>query len=182
MEDKLYSIQKQFAKEGIVFSYCGIITQGLTEGLGDIIKAQTELMEVSVSAQMTLFSTFVEMLQNTLHYSQEKSQNSIIQENGEQKKGIIVIESREGRFYLNSGNFIKNQDVEKLRDKLSKLQRMDKNELKAFYKEKRKQPREEGSKGAGLGFIEMARHATSLKFNIEPINDIYSFFSLEVCF
>ena len=47
---------------------------------------------------------------------------------------------------------------------------MDKDELKKYYKkQRREEAKEENSKGAGLGFIEMARRASSpIEYDILP--------------
>ena len=87
--------------------------------------------------------------------------------------GIIVIGRLEsGEFYILSGNYIHKNDTKRVVALLDKLKGMDKNELKAFYKEQRRLERREGAKGAGLGMIETARKATRpIEYTLTGSND-----------
>jgi hypothetical protein len=50
----------------------------------------------------------------------------------------------------------------------------------AMYKETLKSEPEEGSKGAGVGFIEIARRASKpIEFDFADVDDRFSFFALE---
>jgi len=58
---------------------------------------------------------------------------------------------------------------------------MNKDELKQFYKKKRKEEPKSSSKGAGIGFIEMARKSSEpIKFNFEKLTNDSSFFTIEI--
>jgi hypothetical protein len=57
---------------------------------------------------------------------------------------------------------------------------MSKDELKALYKEQLRAEPEEGSKGAGLGFMEIARRASKpIEFDFADIDSTYAFFALK---
>ena len=79
-----------------------------------------------------------------------------------------------------SGNMIENTQVEQLRDKLTKLGSMTRDELKQHYKaQRRKKPDPEGP-GVGLGLIDMARKASKpIEFAFQRIDDQVSFFSIK---
>ena len=51
-------------------------------------------------------------------------------------------------------------------------------DLKAFYKQKLRADSEEGSKGAGVGLIEIARKSSEFDFDFIDLNDGTSFFLL----
>ena len=56
---------------------------------------------------------------------------------------------------------------------------MSKDELKALYKEQLRAEPEDGSKGAGLGFMEIARRASKpIEFDFTDLGD-YAFFALK---
>ena len=75
-------------------------------------------------------------------------------------------------FYILSGNYIHKEDTHRLITLLDKLKKMDKNELKIFYKEERRRERREGGKGGGLGTIETARKASRpLEYKLTGSND-----------
>jgi hypothetical protein len=57
---------------------------------------------------------------------------------------------------------------------------MSKDELKVHYKEQLRAEPEEGSKGAGLGFMEIARRASKpIEFDFTEVDADHSFFALK---
>ena len=125
---------------------------------------------------MRIFSVFVEMVQNIRFYSTPEYNET----NGPEKSGIIVVGRDKENFFIHSGNQINRASSARIEGLLTCLQKMDRNELKIFYKEKRRQDPDAKSKGAGLGFIEIARKATDFSYSIHPVNEESAFFSLKV--
>ena len=70
------------------------------------------------------------------------------------------------------------EKMETLKAKLEELQGMDSKELRKAYKQRLKDGPPDGSKGAGLGFIEIARKAT--KFDFEFMKDPENLFVFKV--
>jgi hypothetical protein len=71
-------------------------------------------------------------------------------------------------------------DVERLRALLEQIRNADREELKAMYKETLKGEVPEGSKGAGVGFIEIARRSSRpIQFDFTDVDGHFSFFALE---
>ena len=94
--------------------------------------------------------------------------------------GILTIGRLEDSFFVSCGNLIENQDVERLRAALSEVQSLDKEGLKALYKETLRGVTPEGSKGAGVGFIDIARRASNgFDFDFQSVDDKHSFFCLK---
>ena len=57
---------------------------------------------------------------------------------------------------------------------------MNKEELRALHKEQLRAAPEEGSKGAGLGIMEIARRASRpIEFDFADVDDYYAFFTLK---
>ncbi len=83
-------------------------------------------------------------------------------------------------FYVRGGNYVGKSDADILRQRLEDLRAMDKDQLKELYKVQRRQAKSEGkTKGAGLGFIDMARRASGpLEFDLVPVDGETSFFSM----
>ena len=62
---------------------------------------------------------------------------------------------------------------------VEELGEMDAVELKRCYKQQLRKPREDGSRGAGLGLIDMARKSCQpLQSNLTPLSDQQSFFCI----
>ncbi|RLC15111.1 MAG: hypothetical protein DRI57_13390 [Deltaproteobacteria bacterium] len=169
MVKNLYALKKDFGKRGIFLSFSGPLSQELMVEIGATLKQKMKLEEASKSTVFRVFSMVVENAQNIIYYSAEESH------------GIIIVGYENKHYFVMSGNMLKNEKVERLRKKLTALQTMDKDELKKHYKVQRKKGPGEGSKGGGLGFIEMARKASRpIEFEFEKIDGNVSFFSVKI--
>ena len=116
-----------------------------------------------------------------IRYSAEKEPNSATEPPLlELRYGILTI-GREGDDYVvHAGNLVARSDVERLRERLSQIRSMNKEQLRAQYKERLRAAPEEGSKGAGLGLMEIARRASKpIEFDFADINDKHTFFTLK---
>ncbi|MBF0289893.1 MAG: hypothetical protein HQM14_18925 [SAR324 cluster bacterium] len=182
MSDKLYKIYQDFMQQGIFMCFNGPLSQNLMVEIGETVKQKMELAEAGTSRISKVFAIMVEQAQNILHYSEEK----IPDRDGagaeyELRFGIISIGYADDHYFVTCGNRILNSRVDTFREKLTQLQQMDKTELKKAYKEQLKKGPEEGSKGAGLGFIEMARKSSKpIEFNFQTIDEEFSFFSIKI--
>ena len=181
MLQDLYEFKKSLDKQGVFFCFNGPISQNLVTDIGAILVQQMNVEKASKTTMVRTFSMLVENAQNIIHYSDEKSseENSV---EGEQDfpHGIIAIGYEDGHYWVLSGNVIESDKVERLRKKLTKLQTMDKGELKKYYREQRRKEPDEESKGAGLGFIEMAKKASRpIEFTFKQIDEQLFFFSLK---
>lgn len=154
----IQELYEQLKDDGIIFSFSGPVSQSLLEGIGETLRQKMTLEATSTNVTQKVFSIFVELMQNVINYSAERGSAS---ENEQDLSfGILIIGKRDGHFYIQCGNYISQEQKGPLTDKLTRLQSMNKDELKRYYKEQRRKDAAEGSKGAGLGFIEMARKAS----------------------
>ncbi|MDQ7781645.1 MAG: SiaB family protein kinase [Desulfomonilaceae bacterium] len=179
MELNMFDLYKNLTKEGIIFCFCGSASQSIVEGIGETLWHRMEIEGHEISVIGKVFPIFVEQMQNIVSHSAEiiKVESD---DSEELRFGIILVGIEDGRFYVRCGNYIENERSEELSRTLRELQSMDKQQLKAHFKERRKTARSVGTgKGSGLGFIEMARKASEpLDFDITRVNDERSFFSL----
>jgi len=175
LHQSLYNYKDALDKKGVIFTFCGPISHDIVEGVGITLKGQMEENEVKRTTAMKVFAIFIEQVQNVINYSQERKNFD-----SAMGMGIIVIGEHRGKYFIVGGNKMKTSKVAKLERNLAELVAMNEDELKAFYKQKRKHNENGESKGAGLGFIEMARKSSEpLVYNFEPIDDECSFFSIE---
>ncbi|MZP28903.1 hypothetical protein GTO91_04165 [Heliobacterium undosum] len=181
MSFHLHHFHEEIKKEGIIFCYSGPISQATIEGIGQTLRLNMELEEAGFTTSQKVFSIFVEQMQNVLNHSVETVKHSIDPDQ-ELRVGILIIGHEEGHFYIYCGNRVNNSDVDRLREKIEFLRRLDKEELKALYKMTRQQKKAEPErKGAGLGLIEMARRAGKpIEYSFYRIDEAHSFFCLKV--
>lgn len=177
MKFDVFDLYKNLTNQSIIFCFCGSASQLVTEGIGETLLQRMELEGTDTSIVGRVFQIFVEQMQNIVNYSAEKI--PLAATDGEELRvGILVVGKENGRFTVHCGNYIENEEVSFLTNTLRNIQTMDKEQLKALYKERRRSS-EGGPRGAGLGFIDMARKASKpLEFSITPVDEHRSFFSL----
>jgi hypothetical protein len=176
----LYHLYQNIKNDKIVFCYCGPISHAIIEGIGHTLRIDLEIEKMRMSISQSIFSIFIEQMQNILNYSEDRIVKDTEVEK-ELRMGILVIGQEEDKFYVYCGNKIFNKDVQNIQDKIDEISGLDKDQLKALYKERRKMEPEEGSKGAGLGLIEMARKSgRPLEYDFKQLDEDYAFFSIKV--
>ncbi|MBF0100490.1 MAG: hypothetical protein HQK77_06235 [Desulfobacterales bacterium] len=176
-----YSFKQILRKQGLAFCFSGPISQNLLAEIGDTMKMKMELEDIAKPIILRVFSMIVEQAQNIIHYSAEKY-CSLKPDNTEEELsvGIIAVGCENDHYFVLGGNMIQNSSVNLMREKLENLRQMNKEQLKYLYKEQRKKQVDIGSRGAGLGLIEMARKSTEpIEFDIQQIDESFSFFSLK---
>jgi hypothetical protein len=148
------------ASQGVLFYYTGEFSSNVIGTLSDTVRERLEALGTPNKHGRKVFSTFMEMAQNILHYADDSSTAG-------RRIGALAVGHEDGKFYVLCGNPVRIDHVERLRAKLEPLRSMTLDEIKAAYREQlRNEAHAEDtlSKGAGLGFLTMAREAS------EPID------------
>lgn len=176
----LYKFKKELDEKNVFFGFIGPLSQDLFVEIGLALKNRIKQKDANPSKALKVFALFVEQVQNIIHYSAERLSTTNQSNRTELSHGVIVIGFENEKYYIMCGNLIESEMVEHLQKRLITLQNMDKDELKQYYKmQRRKKDTEAGSKGAGLGFIELARKTTQpFEFDFQSIDENLSFFSL----
>ncbi|WP_338086790.1 SiaB family protein kinase [Magnetospirillum aberrantis] len=165
---------------GILFSFSGYLSEGILYSLGDTLRQKMTLDDTDVTTIKKVFSVFIEQAQNIIRYSAEKVLGTV-GKNVELSSGMVIIGTENGKFFIVCANTILEEDVPRLRQRLELLQKMDKDEIKAYYKEQLREAPEEKSRGATIGLIEIARRASEpIEFDFERIESDKFFFCLKV--
>jgi len=177
--NKLIELQKTLKEKGILISFSGRFSQGIIEELGDAIKKHMETEDLPRNDIYNVFAIFVEQTQNIKNYTAKKLDtihyDSIV------NSGIVTIGKKEEGYFISSGNLIENKDVEALAERINRISALDKLELKILYKEQMKRELEQGSMGAGVGLIDIARKASNpVSYSINKVDDLLSFFTITV--
>ncbi len=174
----------QFLKQqNINLIYCGPVWAEGIESVGDMLKKRMEIDQMPMSSSMAVFSVFVEQMNNVQLYSAEHQQDTSSDlESTPLHSGVFILGTVEHSYYLQTGNVMKNEHVDLIRNRVDHLNTLDKAELRKFYKERlRADDDNPESKGAGLGLIEIARRASSkIEYNFEPFDSTHSFFTMYV--
>jgi len=179
----LFDFRAVLLRKGIMFAYSGYVTEPVLNGVGEALKQKLAIQDADTRTMRSVFAIFVEQMQNMIRYSAEKVQPRARPDTPlELRYGVLTIGQENGDYVVNAGNLVLRADVERLRGRLSALSTMDREQLKAAYKEQLKTGPDEHSKGAGIGFIEIARRASKpIEFDFMKVDEEYVFFALKAC-
>ena len=147
----------------------------MLSGVGEAVKHKLALEDTDTKTQRSVFAVFVEQVQNMIRYSAEKIPSS------EMRYGVLTIGRESDDYVVHAGNLVARSDAARLREKLDQIRNMDKEELRALHKERLRLGPEEGSKGASLGLMEIARRASKpIEFEFIEVDDgEHVFFALK---
>lgn len=182
---QLMDLRSMLHSQGIIFAYSGYVTEPVLSGVGEALKQKLTIDDADTKTLRSVFAVFVEQMQNIIRYSAEMSHQEVppATEAGalmEMRYGILTI-GREGSDYVVcAGNLVRQGDVERLKERLNRIRNMSKDELKTLYKETLRADPEQGSKGAGLGLLEIARRASRpLEYGLASVDNDHAFFALK---
>ncbi|RFM24909.1 MAG: hypothetical protein D0433_03120 [Candidatus Thermochlorobacter aerophilum] len=170
----IFDFYQRISNARVLMTFKGAFSQELLVQIGELVKLQ----QGNNSKVQKMFAVFVEMAQNILHYSAEKE---ICSDGKEVGVGMIIIRENEKSFAITSANAIEKEKAEEIERYCSQLIAMTPEELKAFHQKKRLEEPPKGSKGAGLGLIEMIRKSDEkAEFLITQLDERRSFFILNI--
>ncbi|MEO0820104.1 MAG: SiaB family protein kinase [Pseudomonadota bacterium] len=178
LAEELHEFRALLRKNGVMFAYSGYVTEPVLSGVGEALKQKLTIEDADTKTIRSVFAVFVEQMQNIIRYSAE--QEAAPERDAELRYGVLTVGHDDGDYVVRAGNMILRSDVERLREKLTAIQSMDKAQLKSAYKEQLKAGPDETSKGAGVGFIEIARRATRpIAFDFIDVDADHAFFALK---
>ncbi|WP_419785946.1 SiaB family protein kinase [Pseudodesulfovibrio sp.] len=181
MSMSLFKYYDEMTQGGVILYFNGPVSQAMVETLAGQMRTRMRAEDAGVGEVQRVFSVLVEQMQNIVRYSADRRApgEGVCEEMAHGQ--VVVGREKDGRFFVACGNPVRAADCTELTQRISKLQGMTPEELKAYYRECRRQPDGGTEKGAGLGFVEMARKADGpLDYAIVPVDAGTSFFSMKV--
>jgi len=156
------------------------------EGIGGVagtVKKRLEFDDLPLEASQEIFSVFVEQMNNMLMYSRETEQFSLPGDlHSEAPKGTFILGTKGKAYFIHTGNVMKTESVELVKNRIDYLNTLGKDELNDYYWEQSMADDDNpDSKGAGLGLIEIARRISSkIEYSFKPYDEKHTFFTMYV--
>ena len=173
----IYSFYNKMEQNNIMLSFKGDITSDLLSSILQIMEAKMENLEEEPKVKKKVYNVLVECLQNLYHHMDELAPN----QEDKVRSAIFMIGKIDVKYNIITGNYIKNENISNLKKILEDINELNKEELKEYYKEVLNNGEMSAKGGGGLGMIDIARKTGGkLNFYFTPIDDKYSFFSLNI--
>ncbi|MCG5516748.1 MULTISPECIES: SiaB family protein kinase [unclassified Ectothiorhodospira] len=145
----------------LIFYFVGDFSQNIIHAIGDAVKLRLEASETPGSTRRKLFSIFIEMAQNIIHYSSDPLEANDVSV-GEIRAGSVCICRSGEQFQIICKNPVTRDWADQLQQTLSALREMSREEIKRSYRQQlRAEEPPANSKGAGLGLLTIARDSVA---------------------
>ncbi len=172
-QNNVYGLFKAIQKDRLNYVYRGIFTDDMTHNILELTEANLLNKDDARALTRKVYHVMVEGLQNITRHQTE------IEHNMGQSYGLFALKKEDSRYYLTTGNVVENNDIGSLSEKIEKVNKLDKSQLKEFHREVMKNEELSEKGGAGLGLIDIARRAGSkLLYAFNEINNKLSYFYL----
>jgi len=174
---------KMLRENKITLVYSGPLWAEGIGGVAGTVKKRLEFDKLPLEASQEVFSVFVEQMNNMLMYSQETEQFTTPDElHSEAPKGTFIMGTRGKAYFIQTGNVMKTESVNRIKSRIDYLNTLDKKEVNNYYWEQSLLDNDDpDSKGAGLGLIEIARRISSkIEYTFKPYDENHTFFTMYV--
>lgn len=178
--NKLY---QSMERDQAMVSFKGEVTADLLNSVLQVMESKLDALEKSIKVRKKVFNVLVECLQNLYHHNDgvgsfrdSKQSNPSMQ-----NTSILIISNHKDYYEVKTGNLVSTEKAKELKGKLENINKLDKLQLREFYKNILNEGQLSSKGTAGLGLIDIARKSgNKLDYNFLPINKNVSFFCLNV--
>jgi len=175
--ENIHDFYNKMEKGNIMLSFKGEVTSDLLTSILQIMESKMETLAEPPKIKKKVYNILVECLQNLYHHLDDDDFTKRVNE----KSALFMIRKLDGEYSIMTGNFIAAENVEMMKGRLDRINEMDKDQLKLYYKEVLNNGEMSAKGGGGLGMIDIARKSgKKLEYNFDPIDEDYSFFSLNI--
>ncbi len=165
-----YNINKTMEQHSIRLSFTGEFTNELISVLLGMAKGTVKMG----TFQKKVYNIMIESLENLVRHASKSGEVPY--------PAIFLLAQDEEHHYVSTGNKIHNKDIDALKSKIDKANRLNRDELRGWYNEvlmNGKIPSD--SEGAGLGIIDMAiKSGNPLVYEFVEMSENHSFFVLKI--
>lgn len=171
---------KNIYDNNIILMHKGELTFDLVTSLIESLEGRVNAIEPERKIQRVFYNVVTECIQN-LYYHMDEVRNEDVINTYDSRSGLILVMARKRFFRVLTGNFIPNYSIPALQKSLDRINDMDYDELRDYYKEILSDGKYSEKGTAGLGFVDIAKKTKSrLQYSFQPITDEYSYFTFQV--
>lgn len=172
----IYDFYDKMERNNILLSFKGDITSELLTSILQIMESKLDNLQEEPKIKKKVYNVLVECLQNLYHHMDEAGEG--MEKN---RTAIFMIGKVDGQYNIITGNYIANENVTGLKNRLDEVNALSKEELKDYYKKVLNNGEMSLKGGGGLGMIDIARKTgQKLNYNFQPIDEKLAFFTLNI--
>ncbi len=170
------SLFEAMQKDNLSYIYRGYFNQQITDSILSLTELNLNTEEQSSKMKKRVYAILVEGLQNITRHQNESETTT---DKNIDTNGLFVIKRSEDKYYITTGNATKKENISVITKLIKKINSLDKDELKKYYKEVLNDGTLSDKGGAGLGLIDMARKSgNKLSYKFIDLTDKDTYFYL----
>ncbi len=167
-------INNLFQNTDLCYFYQGEFSDDITKNFLEFTETSLNKVEELKKIKKKIYFVMIESLQNIV-----KHQDHGFPLNPNAHPGMFMIRKMGKQYYVSAGNLVKTKKIPALREKLTKINQLNTEELRAYYLNKLADDEFTDQGGAGIGLIEIAKLSKNkLYFDFSEIDDKTSFYYL----
>jgi hypothetical protein len=167
----IYDIYQLMTENKIIMIYQGLFDQAMIKSVINMTEKKLIQENIEEGLRRKLFNVMVEGLQNICKHQMVADSTG--------QNPFMLISHEEDAYNLVTGNFIRNEKIGIVKEKIDFINSLNKEELKEHYKTARLNSVISEVGGAGLGFIDMVRKSGNrLEYKFYEVDGSLSFFIL----
>ncbi len=167
-------------RENILLSFKGVVTSELLSSVLTIMESKMDYMEESPKVKKKVFNVLVECLQNLYHHIDGQDFTGSASDL-EAKSALFMIAKKDTQFIISTGNYIDLESAAMLKERMDKINSLDKDQLREYYQEVLANTELSGKGTAGLGMIDIARKSgNKLDYTFLETSENNRFFCLNI--
>jgi len=170
---------KEQAKNNVILFYKGNVDSDVINHVLDTVEDKMAEVNEQAKLRKKVYNVLVESLQNLYHHVDKVPDD--FEDQTSEKYGLLVVQKVDTGYKIITGNFVHADNVEKLEEKIRRINRSSHEEIKELYKFILNHQRISAKGGGGLGLVDIARKTgNKLDYSFKEYNDKYSFFYLNI--
>ncbi|MCU0461842.1 MAG: SiaB family protein kinase [Bacteroidales bacterium] len=166
-------------KSNVILFYKGNVDSDVINHVLDTV--EDKMVEVNEQSKLRkkVYNVLVESLQNLYHHVDKVPED--FEDQSADKFGMLVVQKVDSGYKIITGNFVHAENIDKLEEKIKRINRSSHEEIKELYKFILNHQRISAKGGGGLGLVDIARKTgNKLEYSFKEYNDKYSFFYLDI--
>jgi hypothetical protein len=177
-----FNIENYFSDQpdgNIILFYKGNVDSDVINHILDTVEDKVVEDKEQSKLRKKIYNVLVESLQNLYHHVDRVPDD--FEDQSSEKYGLIVVKKTDNGYRIVTGNFVLSENIEKLEEKIKRINRSTQEEIRELYKFILNHQRISAKGGGGLGLVDIARKTgNKLDYKFVEYNERFSFFFLNI--